>query len=419
MGKPAARITDMHTCPMVTPGTPPVPHVGGPISGPCVPPVLIGGLPAATVGDMCVCVGPPDTIAMGSPTVFIGGKMAARMGDPTMHGGMIAIGMPTVLIGEMGSGGAGGGGGPVGLTGLCPVIASLNDMPLDQRLKAEQDLMAFLPPASAPLAQLKHDRDMAVLAAAPYKRADGAPTVLPPGYSAASPEQIHSLGLSPSQLSPDMNVYSTTNPDGSPHYVMSYRGTETGAGKGTKASDVGTDVLQAVGFNTSAYERGNEAASLAALSGQSVELTGHSKGGGQAAAGSAMSGLPATTFNAAGVHPRTLDRAGVTENEREAAQNNIRAYNNARDPLNAAQDNRGKVLGGIGAVALTVFGWLGAAAVAALGADGALPQALGQRITVPPASTQGTGLGEGHSIDTMIQALNEQVSDQLAETCGC
>lgn len=106
MGKPAARLTDMHTCPMVTPGTPPIPHVGGPISGPCVPPVLIGFLPAATVGDMCVCVGPPDTIAMGSPTVFIGGKMAARMGDPTAHGGVITVGCPTVLIGEIGSGGA-------------------------------------------------------------------------------------------------------------------------------------------------------------------------------------------------------------------------------------------------------------------------------------------------------------------------
>lgn len=104
MGKPAARLTDMHTCPMVTPGLPPIPHVGGPISGPCVPPVLIGFLPAATVGDMCVCVGPPDTIAMGSPTVFIGGKMAARMGDPTVHGGVIVVGCPTVLIGEVGMG---------------------------------------------------------------------------------------------------------------------------------------------------------------------------------------------------------------------------------------------------------------------------------------------------------------------------
>jgi uncharacterized Zn-binding protein involved in type VI secretion len=96
---PAARLTDMHTCPMVTPGVPPVPHVGGPITGPGAPTVLIGGLPAAVVGDMCVCVGPPDTIVKGSATVLIGGKPAARMGDTTAHGGSIVLGYPTVMIG--------------------------------------------------------------------------------------------------------------------------------------------------------------------------------------------------------------------------------------------------------------------------------------------------------------------------------
>ena len=95
MGNPAARMTDMHTCPMVT-GT--VPHVGGPIVG-GVATVLIGGMPAATVGDMCTCAGPPDTIAMGSSTVMIGGKPAARMGDSTAHGGVIVLGCMTVLIG--------------------------------------------------------------------------------------------------------------------------------------------------------------------------------------------------------------------------------------------------------------------------------------------------------------------------------
>lgn len=98
MSKPAARLGDMHTCPMVT-GT--VPHVGGPISGPCVPTVLIGGSPAAVVGDMCVCTGPPDTIVKGSSGVFIGGKPAARMGDTTAHGGIIIQGLPSVLIGEV------------------------------------------------------------------------------------------------------------------------------------------------------------------------------------------------------------------------------------------------------------------------------------------------------------------------------
>ncbi|WP_372947677.1 PAAR domain-containing protein [Mariniphaga sp.] len=93
---PAARITDMHTCPMVT-GT--VPHVGGPVLPPGEPTVLIGGMPAARVGDMAVCTGPPDSIAMGSATVFIGGMPAARMGDVTAHGGTIVAGCPTVLIG--------------------------------------------------------------------------------------------------------------------------------------------------------------------------------------------------------------------------------------------------------------------------------------------------------------------------------
>jgi len=96
---PAARITDMHVCPMVTPGVPPVPHVGGPILTPGGPTVLIGMLPSATVTSQCVCVGPPDVIVKGSMTVLISGKPAARMGDQTAHGGTIVGGCPTVLIG--------------------------------------------------------------------------------------------------------------------------------------------------------------------------------------------------------------------------------------------------------------------------------------------------------------------------------
>src|SRR5215212_7893400 len=110
MVKPAARIGDLHVCPMLTPGTPPIPHVGGPIIGPGCPTVLIGGMPAATMGDMCTCVGPPDTIILGSIGVMIGGKPAARMGDQCGHGGAIVLGIPTVLIGEVGGGGGGGGG---------------------------------------------------------------------------------------------------------------------------------------------------------------------------------------------------------------------------------------------------------------------------------------------------------------------
>lgn len=107
---PAARVGDMHTCPLATPGTPPIPHVGGPILPPGCPTVLIGMMPAARVGDMAMCVGPPDAIAMGSPTVLIGGMMAARMGDPTVHGGVVTVGFPTVQIGVVGMGGPQGGG---------------------------------------------------------------------------------------------------------------------------------------------------------------------------------------------------------------------------------------------------------------------------------------------------------------------
>lgn len=96
---PAARITDMHVCPMLTPGVPPIPHVGGPITGPGAPTVLIGGLPAAKVGDLAVCVGPPDSVIAGSSTVFVCGVPAARMGDSCAHGGKIVLGFPTVIIG--------------------------------------------------------------------------------------------------------------------------------------------------------------------------------------------------------------------------------------------------------------------------------------------------------------------------------
>ncbi len=93
---PAARLTDMHTCPMVTVL---VPHVGGPVTGPGVATVIIEKMPAAVVGDLLTCVGPPDTIVKGSSTVFFGGRPAARMGDQTAHGGVIVAGSTSVMIG--------------------------------------------------------------------------------------------------------------------------------------------------------------------------------------------------------------------------------------------------------------------------------------------------------------------------------
>jgi len=102
---PAARVNDNHICPMQTPAVVPIPHVGGPIMGPGVPNVLIEGMPASVVGDVCMCVGPPSAVMKGSMGVLIAGRAAARVGDPTMHGGTILPpGALTVIIGEQGSG---------------------------------------------------------------------------------------------------------------------------------------------------------------------------------------------------------------------------------------------------------------------------------------------------------------------------
>jgi uncharacterized Zn-binding protein involved in type VI secretion len=111
---PAARITDLHTCPMVT-GI--VPHVGGPILPPCAPTVLIGGLAAARVTDQCVCVGPTDMIVKGSASVLIMGQPAARIGDMTTHGGVIVTGQINVLIGDLSSAGAN-----MGAAGAAPSV---------------------------------------------------------------------------------------------------------------------------------------------------------------------------------------------------------------------------------------------------------------------------------------------------------
>lgn len=124
----------MHVCPMVTPGTPPIPHVGGPVSV-GAPTVMIGMMPAARVGDMATCVGPPDTIAKGSATVMICNMPAARVTDLTMHGGNIAVGCPTVMIGDVGMGAAGTAaaafgaaaqsGTPLVCKGPCPACGHL------------------------------------------------------------------------------------------------------------------------------------------------------------------------------------------------------------------------------------------------------------------------------------------------------
>lgn len=134
---PAARITDMHVCPMVN-GV--VPHVGGPIvKG--QPNVLTCMMPQARVTDQCVCVGPPDIIVKGSATVLVGGLPAARMGDNTAHGGVIVIGAPTVLIGDSANSGGGGAGGGMGV--VMPVALSAPNLQAETMIGAHKAAKPF------------------------------------------------------------------------------------------------------------------------------------------------------------------------------------------------------------------------------------------------------------------------------------
>lgn len=133
MGMPAARVTDLHTCPMVT-GL--VPHVGGPILPPCAVNVLIGNLPAARVGDLALCAGGPDTIVKGSLGVFINGQPAARIGDLTVHGGVITTGLPSVLIGDIWSGGGAGAGGASGAAARTQASGPIADPAVQAGMRA-------------------------------------------------------------------------------------------------------------------------------------------------------------------------------------------------------------------------------------------------------------------------------------------
>ena len=100
MSAPCARIGDFHACPMVTPSVPPVPHVGRPVAPPCVVNVLVGKMPAAPMGNMAICAGPPDVLVKGSATVMVGKRPCVRIGiDTTAHGGAVVVGCFTVIVG--------------------------------------------------------------------------------------------------------------------------------------------------------------------------------------------------------------------------------------------------------------------------------------------------------------------------------
>lgn len=429
MGMPAARITDMHVCPMVT-GL--VPHVGGPISGPCAPTVLIGGLPAARITDMAVCVGPPDVIVRGAATVLIAGLPAARLGDSTAHGGVIVLGMPTVLIGDSGGGDGGGGvgAGMLGATGtanscFCDLVqaAALAKGPARLAIvNALQDqLKEANPEVAAQLQTRQHALEMAMLSNASYNPDD--PSLLPPGYALADAESLEGLGISPDSIPIDASVYTHQKPDGSQSLVVAFRGTASDPNakslmqNAVLRQDVWTDIAQAAGGDTEAYRNSTAFARTVADAQPDVEFTGHSKGGGQAAAAAAATGKKASTYNAAGVHRSTLVRAGVTSEQQELAKTNITAFSSTQDPLNRVQDHRGAVLSGLTAAANFAAGLLGAAAVATLAAGGAIPRAMGQRISVQ--AKPGTGPLEGHSIGLMIESMEAEDNQWLKAACDC
>jgi len=372
-----AGVSDIHVCPVPTPAPPHGPGVV--VNGSAT--VLINNVPACADGcTVLEALGGADRIGRGEQTVLIGGTAT--------------------------------------LSKLCPAIAALAGMSPEERAAAEAAILARMDPVDPALSQLMHDRDMAMLSAATYATGDGSPPILPRAYSAASDSDLEALGLTRSDLVPDMNIYRTTSAGGEPHYVLAFRGTETGAGARTTANDIGTDLWQGVGGDSDPYRRGIIVGRTMSASGESMEITGHSKGGGQAAAASAATGEQATTFNGAGVHHRTLDRAGVPQASRDAAADNIRAYSNPNDPLNGAQDNRGTILTLLGAGAGNINPFAGLF-VAWLAYDGALPPALGTRIETPLARDQKSGMGAGHSINTMVTAMDEMVEDMLADMCDC
>ena len=340
---PAARITDMHTCPLATPGTPPVPHVGGPvITG--APTVIVAGVPQARISDQCTCVGPPDVIVKGSPTVLVAGMPAARIGDMTAHGGVITTGAPNVLIGE-----AGGGAPPA----LSPAILPPICLDLAKALAENQ------------LAQ-----EMAQLADAAYGD-PGTQDGVPEGYRRASTEDLEALGLYDPDSGDDLtsppdsdfraDVFVRQDNDGPEDYVIAFQGSTTGEdwlnngsqGAGLRGGRLDRYVREKAGLEMDYYNEAAEIGRLAsALAPGSVSFTGHSLGGGLASTAAAASGGPAHTFNAAGLHESTLDEFAPDG----ADATTVQAYVLEGDPLNRSQDSL----------------W-----------DGVMPQAFGTRRTVP------------------------------------
>ena len=363
---PAARIGDLHVCPL---SDGPKPHVGGPVSMGC-PTVMIGFLPAARVGDMCVCVGPPDSIAKGSPTVKIGGMMAARMGDLTAHGGTITFGSPTVMIGDVGMGAAvmGGSAGALGTiaSAECKALTDAIDKldGVSERASLAADIYNTFDPTAAP---------------------GRPPAPLPAGYTRLSDDPQKMRDFFKGRLS-DQEIKNLTAPENSSYRAdiyqngegktfVVYRGTENKEGR----KDWKVNFSQGSGFNNEHYESAKELGVVVAdIAGPgNVEFIGHSKGGGMAAAAGTVTGAKTTTFNSAGLHPNTVEGHDLSK-----AGANIDSYVVDGEVLNWAQDNGDIVKSTITGLAATIVGPLTGIGTAILIKD-TIPPSVGNRHPLP------------------------------------
>lgn len=279
---PAARITDIHACPI------PV-HGPNPIIAPCCPTVIIGGQPAARVTDKSLCTG---EIITGSDTVFIGFQRAARIGDMTSHGGLIVTGWMTVIIG--------------GDNSRHPTL---------QQAQSHLLMLDQLPPSEEVermKANLKADMKllMDALVAQDVYRKPGAPGGPPPGVKRLSdnpadlPEALRNAVWDDPESGFHAELYQLE--DG--QIVLAFEGTTT-TSLAEIAKDMITNIKQGCGWESEQYRQAiNLADAVKTVYGDQIHLVGHSLGGGLASAASVVTGLKATVFNAAGVHADTVER---------------------------------------------------------------------------------------------------------------
>ena len=419
MGQPAARLGDMHICPKFE-GL--KPHGGGVILPTCCPTVLIGGQPAARAGDKLVCVGPTDMIMKGSATVKIGGKAAARVGDTTEHYGVVTLGCPTVLIGD-----------------VCPTAAMarknvrLPVVPQEsvetcficrQRLseKGQHSADTAINTAAQNLGRMNKDYEHAKLSEHVYDTSKPPPD----GWENISndPAKLKEYGLTPEDLhlsgSPFKAQMYVPDPeivgeDASPTVV--FKGTEEWA-------DWLENLKQGI-FGTSDYYRraikiGEKfSASIGkstAQAGPKVEFAGHSLGGGLASAAARASGSNATTFNAAGLHHNTV-RNNTMNSSPGPADSPINAYRVRGDILTWIQEHSVAATAG----AWSLFGPYAAAAKVLVSFF--MPDAAGTKYDLP-----GSGISplDRHGMDQVLAGTRSMVfKDQrilesaFGEHCHC